>query len=248
MNFHQWWGSIERLSRVITLANWGIALSLLIGFGCTVLAIKAGSKRDKLIAIEDSKREQKVADTLKLAADANERAGKASERAATLEVEALRLRMQLASQGPRANLLTAENRRRLVEALKPFSGQKIDVRRSAWALEVNGAVVSSTPLGDDTVGLSEALVGILKEAGWQVPSAPLLAARQGYGLKVWFREGASAESQSAAKVLVQALRKVPLTVSGPSAVPENLTRRVGTATVVPPLTKDTIILIVLTHP
>lgn len=172
----------------------------------------------------------------------------ANTRAAALEVDALKLRAELAAHGPRANLLGDGNRARLLETLRPFSGQPIAVGRSAWGIEVNGGVVSSTPLGDDTVGLSENLIGILKDAGWRVPAAPLLASWQGYGLNVWVREGASAETQTAAGVLAKALRRVPLFVSGPSTVPDDLAERVGTAVTVPPLTKDTIIVIVLTHP
>jgi hypothetical protein len=248
MNFHEWWGSIEHLSRVIMMANWGIALSLLIGFACTVLAIKAGNKRDKLIAVEDSKKEQKVADTLKLAADANERAGKANERAATLEVEALKLRTQLASQGPRANLLTGENRRRLVAALQPFSGQRIDIRHSASTILVNGAVVMSTPIGDDALGLANTLIEVLREAGWNMPPKPLISGLQGTGLDVEVLPGASPETRAAAKALAEALRDVPLEVDGPSQVTDDRAKRVGTELILPSFGENTIVLDVLTHP
>jgi hypothetical protein len=247
--------SIERLDVLLQIFAFIVAVGVL---GEAIFGVRHVLLSRRLRSLTNAEEKNRQAEIVKLTAETEEaralakgfesQIASANERAAGLEVEALRLQEKLASQGPRANLLRGENRSRLVDVLKPFSGQKIDVRRSAWVFEVNGAVVSSTPLGEDTIGLSEALIGVLKEAGWQLPPEPLLATWQGYGLNVWFRQGASAETQSAAKCLVQALTKIPLTVSGPSAVPENLTTRVGTASVVPPLTGDTIILIVLTHP
>lgn len=51
--FHNLWNSTEGLSRLITLANWGIAASLLLGFAFTVLAIKAGDRKDELLKAAD---------------------------------------------------------------------------------------------------------------------------------------------------------------------------------------------------
>ncbi len=90
-------------------------------------------------------------------AKANERAALANERAASLQVEAAKLRKELVLQGARENLLSKDNRRNLIATLKPFAGQKIDVRYSATALMVNSTVISSAPLGDDTVGFANAL-------------------------------------------------------------------------------------------
>lgn len=49
------WDSIEKLSLLIAAANWGIAATLLIAFVCTVLTIKAGSRRDELMAAESAR-------------------------------------------------------------------------------------------------------------------------------------------------------------------------------------------------
>jgi hypothetical protein len=192
--------------------------------------------------------EQDIVSAKKQAADAESHLADALQRVVEAEAKSLSLQKELRMQGPRQNLLVGDTRRALVDCLKPFAFQKIDVRRSAWAMEVNGAVVSSTPLGEDTIGVSEALVSILKEAGWQVPPGPLLGAWQGYEINVWFRQAASARTMSAAIALTQALKRVPLNVSGPTPVTKDLTERVGTAIVSPPLTDDTIILTVLTHP
>jgi hypothetical protein len=90
MTFHDVWDSIDRLARLISLANWGIALSLLFGFAFTAIAIKAGGRKDDLVGIEDLKKAGQIADTLKLAGDANERSKK-------LEHDNLSLRGQVAT-------------------------------------------------------------------------------------------------------------------------------------------------------
>src|SRR5258708_6029880 len=44
--------------------------------------------------------------------------------------------------------------------------QSVDVRRSASVMMVNNRIVQVTPIGDDTTGLAGALIGVLKEVGW----------------------------------------------------------------------------------
>lgn len=46
--FHDLWESVDRLSDAITLANWGIAASLLFGFLFTAFVIIAGNRKDEL--------------------------------------------------------------------------------------------------------------------------------------------------------------------------------------------------------
>jgi hypothetical protein len=181
---------------------------------------------------------------------ANQKAGEANERAASLEVDALRLRKELVLQGARENLLSGDNRRKLVDALKRFAGQKVDVRYSANAIMVNSAVVSSTPLGDDTVGLANALVGVMKDADWTLPPTALLYSVQGYGINVEIVDKASPSTRAAAEALAQALRDISLVVFGPQLISTDRAQRVGTAAqaLSPRLDENTIILGVLTHP
>ncbi len=56
------WNSIERLGSLITLANWGIAATLLIAFACTVVAIKASSRKDELTSAEDLQKAGHIAE------------------------------------------------------------------------------------------------------------------------------------------------------------------------------------------
>lgn len=56
------WNSIERLGSLITLANWGIAGTLLVAFACTVVAIKASNRKDELTGAEDLRKAEHIAD------------------------------------------------------------------------------------------------------------------------------------------------------------------------------------------
>ena len=222
------------------------------------------SAKDRLYEADSKEKDARIADANEAAkqaeeraanaqaslASAEEQAAEANERAASLEVQALTLRKELLLQGARENLLSGDNRRKLVRALKAFAGQRVDVRYSANAIEVNGAVVTSTPIGDDTVGLANALVSVLKDAGWSLPPAPLLYAVQGYGINVEIVASASPETQQAARALADALRDASLEVFGPQIVSPDRAERVGTGAkaLLPALDQNTIVLGVLTHP
>jgi hypothetical protein len=169
--------------------------------------------------------------------------------AAALQVEALNLQKQLLVQGPREKLLLiGENRRELVDALKSFSGQKIDVRRSAFVIMANSKLVSSTPIGDDTIGLADSLFRILKDASWVLPPNPLVSAIQGHGIQIEVVRGATPETISAAKVLVMALRKTGLEVNDPLLSTMEQAQRPNVDPILPEFGKDTIVLTVLPHP
>jgi hypothetical protein len=244
-----------------SVGHWNNVYMILVAFTVVLAAgvfvtqfivIKKGKllaeTQDELIAEKDR---QSAADSkdkdLKIS-DAKRAAEEARERAAALEVEALKLRRQLLWQGPRGNLLVGENRRKLVDALSPFSGQKIDVRHSASTIMVNGTVAMSTPIGDDSLNLATALIGVLKDAGWNLPATPLISGFQGSGVEVEILHNASRETRTAAEALVEALRQVPLAVNGPVPITDDRAKRVGTEVILPALDKNTIILLVLTHP
>jgi len=167
---------------------------------------------------------------------------KANAQTAALEVAALKLRGQMLQQGPRGNLITGENRTKLIEALKPFAGQKVDVRHSASVFMVNSKIVSATPIGDDVVGLANVLVSVLREAGWNVPSQSLPSGFSGYGLYVRTSRTASPETTKAAGALVTAIKELSIDVAGPLEVADKDLQRVGIETVFPALDENTIVL------
>lgn len=196
--------------------------------------------------------QERAANAERAAGEASQRAAEANERAASLELESLELRERLSIQGARENLVTGENRRHLVETLKTFAGQKVDVRRSALPFMVNDKIVSVTPIGDDTIGLAEALLGVVKDAGWLSPPTVLPWGIQETGISVEITDVASPSTRAAAEALVKALRSISLVASGPKILPLKSDRfaRVGTIEQATPpvLEKDTILLGILVHP
>jgi hypothetical protein len=265
------WPSENTASRLYNWANIGLIFSLSFGVISTVLVVWMGNikeafSNEKLAATTDrlGKAEQDLGKAIREAGEANRTASdaktaqqgveielaRAKERTAALEVEALKLRKDLAFQAPRANLIVGEKRRRLVESLKPFVNQKSDVRHSASVTMVNGRVMQTTPMGDDVLDLAKVLMGVLKEASWSLPSypKPLPARFIGQGIRVEIVHEASPHTKAAAEALVVALKAVPLTVDGPLEIPDNAAQRMAQDGVQPVFDENTIILDVLQHP
>jgi hypothetical protein len=156
---------------------------------------------------------------------------------------------ELLAQGPREALLRGAIRKTIVDSLKPFSGQNIDIRFSAARSWGAGGNFETVAIGDDVLGLSQTFVGILKDANWNFPGKPLVSELRGRGLRVEVVQNASLGTTESASALVDALRKVPLTmVEGPVSVKIEQAKRVPTDKALPEFGKDTIILTVLTHP
>jgi hypothetical protein len=61
MSFHDLWDSAEKLGRLIVLANWGIAGTLLVAFACTVIVIKASNRKDEIMGAEDLRKAGQIA-------------------------------------------------------------------------------------------------------------------------------------------------------------------------------------------
>jgi hypothetical protein len=231
-----------------TATIWALVLTALAAVFVVVTTRVSLTRAKELANVQE---ELIRAKDMQLTSDLKEKDAKiavTNERAAVLEVEALKLQKQLLEQGPRGNLLAGENRRKLVAALKPFYGQKIDVRHSASTIMVNGAVVMSTPVGDDALGLASALISVLKDAGWNLPPTPLISGFQGHGVEAEILHNASHETRVAAEALVEALRQVPIAVNGPSPISDDRAKRVGTEVILPAVDENTIILVILTHP
>jgi hypothetical protein len=235
------WPSENVASRLYDVANCGLIAGLVVGFVSTALVVWMGNVKEGYLR-------QSLAEVNRQASDANERAKALDLEAAALEFANLSLQKELLKQGPRENLIVGETRHTLVGVLKSFAGQKIDVRHSASTPTVNGEIVSSLPIGEDALGLASSLIGVLKDAGWRLPGFPLPSRSLGYGVRVEILPNASPATRNAAHMLVEALHKVPLVVSGPHLVPENLAKRIGTEVQEPPFDENTIILVVMTHP
>jgi hypothetical protein len=55
------WNSVEKLDSLVTAANWGIALTLLVAFACTVVAIKLGGRKDALTHATELGKAERIA-------------------------------------------------------------------------------------------------------------------------------------------------------------------------------------------
>ncbi len=160
--FHEIWNSIDRLARVITLANWGIAVSLLLGFLFTVIVIKAGNRKDALAAIEESKSTAKITElghdteelkkgNLQLGIDLANAKGEMAQqeaRAAEAEQSLLELQQRLAHRR-----ISKAAQDKIAASLRPFRGSNVQL----------------TKLGDaEAAQFADDLLAILGNAGWDV--------------------------------------------------------------------------------
>jgi hypothetical protein len=153
-------------------------------------------------------------------------AGDAATSAKTAREEALLL-------GPREKLLVGERRQKLVDAIQPYCGQKVVIHRSTFLGSING-VPSPGALATSTEqdGLVKSLVGVLKDAYWK-PETPVPSGfTKGFGIHVSVLD-LSPPTCKAARVLIGALRNVPLEVIDDSACSGSSAKRSsGTRTIV----------------
>jgi hypothetical protein len=129
------WNSSEKLALLIAAANWGIALTLLTAFACTVVTIKAGGRKDEIADAESLEKKAQIAqlgkDTEQLkSGNIQLRIDLETEKqnTARFQVEAetarLALEREVQKQGPRAKLLVSAAPG-LVKQLEPFAGQRV---------------------------------------------------------------------------------------------------------------------------
>lgn len=208
------------------------------------------AEKDRQSAADSKDKDLKIAAAIEAAGIANEKAGESNRKAATLEVKALSLQRELLQQGPRMNLLRGDIRQGLIDDLKPFAGQKIDVR---YGLNQYQGRTTIEPDSADTYDLAATLIGILKDAGWVPTPIPLRDTMQGNGIAVEVNRKAPPSTLRAADALVKAIRNVPLVVSEPLKFPDFVQQRMETPILgkggsIPPVDESTIVLVVLMHP
>ena len=193
------------------------------------------------------------------ASEANGRASANEEETARLTGENLKLQQELIAQGSRRALLYGKNRQKLVERLKPFAKQRIEVR-------VCQVSMNPFSIDNDTMGVAMLLQYILStEAHWQVN--PLAFENcSGTGISINLPPKAPSSAVKAATALLVALRELPLIAVGSSVIriespraeqgsifdcgnlPAGGGNCANTPVVVPPLDSETIVLTVLAHP
>jgi hypothetical protein len=181
------WNSVDQLSKLIIWANWGIAATLLVAFACTVVAIKAGSRKDQLTAAEDLEKSQRIADTSERAgklenanlilrsqiASVETEMAKQQERAAIAERSLLQLRESL-----KDRTISPAQHKILVEALRGAPSGPVDV----WW----------TASDTDSFGLAKQMLEIFKEAGWPPATEHFAAGGTGNGIFIAVHDRANA--------------------------------------------------------
>jgi hypothetical protein len=136
---------------------------------------------------------------------------------ASKELSAVEFRTLLLDK--REKLLVGQRRQRLLDALKPFAGQKVDVRRMAILTRlINGPNPTSSTL-EERDGLARSLIGVLNEVDWNAPKvlSNRTSVLPGDGVSVHLFPNAPLSTLKAAGVLIKALGKVPLATSGPTS-------------------------------
>lgn len=129
------------------------------------------------------------------------------------EIEArLALEKQLVLQGPRTVLLYGRRRTELVNELKVFAGQKVEVRTCDVSM-------NQYNIDHDAMGVALLLSGVLgttrgiEHAGWNASFPIVRSGCNGVGIMVSVLPAASGSTKEAAKALVSALARVPLVTS-----------------------------------
>jgi hypothetical protein len=134
-------------------------------------------------------------------ASLNKEAGEARERAAILENESFLLKQQLLFQGPRAKLVEA-NAGPFVKAMRPFAGQKIELR-------LNPSGIKDPKDVEEMEGLVTSIRFLLGQvSGWSISDTQ---GENGWGITIVVNRKSSSGTRNAAAALVSALGDFGLT-------------------------------------
>jgi hypothetical protein len=108
-------------------------------------------------------------------------------------------------------LLYGEARERLIEKLKPYAGQKAEIRYFTSAF-------NQYSVDNDAMGVVMNLKFILSTgAGWNV-NPPVMENGGGTGISISINPKAPESTRKAASVLLEALTEVPLVIIGPKVI------------------------------
>jgi hypothetical protein len=175
------WESIDGLSSLIRVLTWGIVIALLLSGVLTALTIVADKKRERLTRKQDSVKDQYIADTNKLAGDANERAGKFEIEAARLTAENLQLEAAIT---PRR---LSERQKTDLSGLSRFAGRRIEIK--SYSSDTEGLLLATQILG----ALSKSGMTILDNRLTMMPAGSVL-----FGVSIDGKD----------KMLVEELKKI----------------------------------------
>jgi hypothetical protein len=177
------WNSIDKLSSLITIANWGIAITLLVTFAFTVVVIKAGTRKDQLTGAEDLRKAEQIANlehsnltlrsqvaTLEVSgAEARKDVAVLQKAAADAKASQQRVELDLAKQQEK----TATAEHALLALQRRMEPRRISPEQRARLIEIlshspKGKVVIDCVLGDaEGQTFANDIEGVLKASGWE---------------------------------------------------------------------------------
>ena len=183
------------------------------------------------------------------------------ERAAIAETELFRLRTDVVKQGARDQALAGAPLEKLTTALRPYSGQAVEVRFGVTTMGMLQRVPEPASL--DVLPLATLLIQAFESSKWDVVPAPFISTLQGPpGITVQISNKATVTTSTAAKALVAALQSVAMAAQGPFSGELKTFPRLGhpnsflpdgsggpaTLKTLNQQTDQTIVLVVLAHP
>jgi hypothetical protein len=180
---------------------------------------------------------EKAGNAEKDAGDAKERASQNGLRAAALEKEAALITERLTKQDRRGNILRAR-RSEFVPFIKPFKGQKVDIRICP---------------GNDSESefFQLMLMGTLLSSEWQPMDLQSKLLGCGEGVVIFISPFAPESTKNAAKELVKGLRKIGLagqTVPPTDGVGISTVEHLPGSTYLEPSSPDTVLVGIQAHP
>jgi hypothetical protein len=209
------WNSTDSLSSVVTTANWGIAITLLLGCVLTAITIIAGNRKGDLLRTVDREREERISQaqaTAELARTEQKRLelGVAQAHVEQEELRKQNLELQSRVEQERTARLQIEERMR-PRRLSPQQRQAIRTALPPMPRGIHLMIFAI--LGEpETLQYAQDFIDVLRARGWEVngPNQGAFAPTTPVGLIIQVRMA----TNSLAAILQNVARMVGIEISG----------------------------------
>ncbi len=229
--------TLQQANIIFNIANIALVGGAALVLMGTIAAIWTSGIRDRFASERISINEAQTA-------RANAEAADAKARTAEAKLKLEELRIQIVKQGSRSNLLYGERRNLLVERLKPFAGQKAEVR-------ICDELLRQHSFDKEAETVATLLQYILSaESKWSVNPLVMMINCGGEGLFVTINSKAPDSTRRAADALLKALKEVPIIGVGDTVGISDAPRlsQHPSFEVLSPLGVDAIVVTVYAHP